>query len=495
MHSNQMNLEYSLSGYLPEIFRDAAFDVINQTKAPPGLVVSSLLAGASGVCQSLVDVKYRPDHGTPSPCSLYIMVIAASGERKTTVDSLITRPILKIDKAREKDLNSQKAKTKAQKDVWSVKIQHIKSQIKNALLDDNEELVQSLGMDLERLHQEVPKTITRRILFQNITIQKLAQELSGENSFGLQMSAEAGGILANESIQGQSFYSSLWDSGDYIHDRMASPSFRLHSTRFSCSLMLQPRVLQAFMEKRGELSRGSGRLARFLVCEPESTQGQRFLNDTTGEATIAGLKKFHDRMDELLKLSLHNDGKSREILYLDQEAQSLWMNFYNDTESTLTTTGALYEYRDMGSKLPENVARISAVLHTFSGHTGPIDAKTMKSAINIAIYYRDQFIRVFKVPDEKSKEESAANKLEQFFNYKYPMGSNPSQPLTLRQVTQYGPVRYNKNLLISALSILHNRGVIHCLPRNNSLIIHVNTSMDNRLNSRPLFFTEIKLLP
>ncbi len=75
---------------LPQNIRAAVEEAIAVSQAPLALVASSALAAASLAVQAKFDVKRL--NGLVSPCSLFFITFAESGERKTTVDQMFLRP-------------------------------------------------------------------------------------------------------------------------------------------------------------------------------------------------------------------------------------------------------------------------------------------------------------------------------------------------------------------------------------------------------------------
>ncbi|MDA3876378.1 MAG: DUF3987 domain-containing protein, partial [Halothiobacillus sp.] len=76
---------------LPPLLRDAVIEVQKNSQAPSALVVASALSAISLACQGAVNVLRPGD--LLSPTSLYLLTIAESGERKTSVDAYFTKPI------------------------------------------------------------------------------------------------------------------------------------------------------------------------------------------------------------------------------------------------------------------------------------------------------------------------------------------------------------------------------------------------------------------
>ncbi|MBD1301051.1 DUF3987 domain-containing protein, partial [Pseudomonas aeruginosa] len=66
--------------------KEFILEVVETTQAPIELVLASALTTISMLCQPLIDVK-RPGEMT-GPVSLLTIIIANSGERKTTVEKI-----------------------------------------------------------------------------------------------------------------------------------------------------------------------------------------------------------------------------------------------------------------------------------------------------------------------------------------------------------------------------------------------------------------------
>ena len=82
---------------LPPRIRAAVEEAIAVTQAPQALVASSALAAASLAVQTKYDVKRL--NGLVSPCSLYFITFAESGERKTTVDRMFFDPFSEFEES------------------------------------------------------------------------------------------------------------------------------------------------------------------------------------------------------------------------------------------------------------------------------------------------------------------------------------------------------------------------------------------------------------
>ncbi len=65
---------------LPPIFSNAIYETANQTKAPLDMVANLAIGVVSLVCQNKVNVCRMA--GLISPCSVFVMSVGDSGERR-----------------------------------------------------------------------------------------------------------------------------------------------------------------------------------------------------------------------------------------------------------------------------------------------------------------------------------------------------------------------------------------------------------------------------
>ena len=91
-----MNLDRILERLPPSIL--AVIVLLHRiTKAPLLLILSELLSVMSIVAQQLVDIS--PKKGMVFPTSLFFIVLASSGERKSTIDKYLMKVIYEFEKS------------------------------------------------------------------------------------------------------------------------------------------------------------------------------------------------------------------------------------------------------------------------------------------------------------------------------------------------------------------------------------------------------------
>ncbi len=79
----------------PKIIRNAIYEVEQHTQAPQGLIAASALGVISLACQNRIDVCRL--NNLRGPVSLFLMTLAESGERKSTVDKLLMKPLYQLE--------------------------------------------------------------------------------------------------------------------------------------------------------------------------------------------------------------------------------------------------------------------------------------------------------------------------------------------------------------------------------------------------------------
>lgn len=88
-------MTYPLDSY-PPFIRETISAIQRDVQAPIELIGSAVMAAVSLACQGLIKIRYQD--GRITPCSTYYIVIAPSGERKTAVYSLVTKPFYDFEK-------------------------------------------------------------------------------------------------------------------------------------------------------------------------------------------------------------------------------------------------------------------------------------------------------------------------------------------------------------------------------------------------------------
>lgn len=268
----------------------------------------------------------------------------------------------------------------------------------------------------------------------------------------------------------------LWD-GDTLHvKRKTKESFTVKNARLTIAIMVQPKTFDNFLCKQGSLARDNGNQARFLVSQPYSTQGTRFIQNAN--PSWLNLLACQNRLSEILNSTLPDASQNppdRTMLKFSPEAQVSWMIFYNRVEADLVSGGYLEDVKDGASKIADNLARIAALFHYFDGNEGDISLDTLNRAAAISEWYLHEFKRLFASEPEVPIEILDAEVLEKWlvnFVRRYPWGSEIKKNV----IAQLGPnlLRANKLRREAALYILSTQNKVREVLRGKTKWVQLN---------------------
>ena len=432
----QLNQIYPVDAF-PRIVREAIDEMHINVKAPVSLIATSALAAMSTTAQEMIMVK-SPSGGQPKPVSLYLFVIAESGERKSTVDNRFCAPLHLRDSASENKHKEEMAAYRTRYRLWDCTQKELIRRITRATCD--EQSVDKLSAQLADHQKAEPiKPQLHRLVMQNATERAVLEALDGNGKALAIIGDEGETVLESPLLAKNGALNKLWDGGPLTLAR-AGLSISARDTRLTVSIMAQSTPFRNYLRKRGNDARGTGLCSRILITWPQSTQGYRFENDV--DPSWECLVKFHRVCNEMLD-STANDkaaGTLEQIVYeLDDDAKSEWFNLVNYTESQIQPWGYLSDIHDFASKACEIMLRIAALFHHFSKQEGKISCDTLRRATSVVSYHINEFKRVFSPQYEIPQSYSDAQTLETYLRALCLHGGGT--PVLRNDVLRKGPVR------------------------------------------------------
>jgi hypothetical protein len=301
---------------LPPLLRNAVKTYQAFGQQPVEMVACAALAAASLACQGLANVS-RGEFLT-GPCSLSFLLVASSGERKTSCDRIMRRALTawQTDKRREQFPQIRSAQRRldifeAQRDGILAKIKRLSGCLRPE--DDMErEQLQSKLLYLETERPKVPPEI--HLFYEDTSPEKLAINLADGWPSASLWSDEGGLVVGSHALSETAALSfltllnRLWDANDFDRQRVTRQCATIRGRRFTVSLMLQPSALSALISTGNGIARGVGALARCLIAWPTSTIGTRAYRP--GDLNAPELRAYDARMRALLDspLPLDEDG-------------------------------------------------------------------------------------------------------------------------------------------------------------------------------------------
>ncbi|CAM3294630.1 DUF3987 domain-containing protein [Pseudomonas sp. PA-7-1E] len=357
---------------------------------PQALAAQSMLAASALATQGHAGLQLD---GRSYPLSLYLITVAASGDRKTAADRCALLPARQWEREQWQRYREQLTRYRA--------AQRQAQRIKPA---DPES---ANGMSLEA-EPSAPRLITT-----DPTIEALVKGLCHDlPSMGL-FCDEGGQFLGSSTmsrdnrLKAVTTLSSLWDGSPIDRARsMAGESLRAYDRRVSLHLMLQPYL--AIQLLSDPLLQGQGILGRCLMTWPTSLAGQRSYQavDLSKDAV---LKRYHHRLSALFHKpwSLSADGALQlSPLTLSPLARRRWIDLHDAIEAQLGEFGELASVRPSGSKAADNLLRVAGILAVVE-ESSAVEVDHIQRASALVGYYLTEIQRLTEQePVCRVKEEA-----------------------------------------------------------------------------------------
>lgn len=448
-----------LSNYFPPLIENAVNFVCEEVQSHQQMVETLALSAMATACQGVIDV--RLPGGLRVPTNLFTVLIADSGDRKTSTERLFFEPFKKFEEESRKNVALKENEWNVENEFWKEEEQELKRKIKKAIKAANYDEIDNLKHKMnELLERKLPPLVEQKIIYADTTIEGLLLGLHEKGKDAVLLSSEVGLISDKLTPAYLGYLDQLWDGDDIEVIRKTAQSFRVSQARLSMVLMLQPAVLDKLQKKHHGLAREIGLFARTLVCAPPSLQGSREVSAYSSNRTDeTDLLNFHHRIEEILKT--RQALQEKIVLELDQKAIKRWEKYCRDVEEDINFSifdDGLSEISDFASKAGNNVLRIAGIVHYFVEGNTLITKESLLIAIDIVEFYIKQFIELF-APNVRDIPD-LAYELRAWFRSK--LKQDPTNNLMTRNyILQYGPAKLRKiDILHPVLDYLDFEGSI-----------------------------------
>ncbi|MEP4533516.1 MAG: YfjI family protein, partial [Cyclobacteriaceae bacterium] len=406
--------------------------------------------------QGVMDVQ-KPN-GQQAPVSLMLLTFAASGERKSSVENVSFEAIRTFEKIQRDRYHEKYSVWKAKHDAWKARrralLRAIEKRVASGLPSAQEEFIL---VEIENDEPRKPKRF--KLIYENSTTEALYSGLNENSSTAGLISSEGGGVLNSTAFNDFTKQNAIWSGDPITVDLKTRPSFDLTGGRLTVDLMVQREVFDKHQDKRGGATRGSGLWARYLVAEPITTQGTRFISNST--QSWEHRENYNARIKEILEendSTQETPGAERQLVKLNSEACERWLEMTNAIEAEIRPGGRFEHAGDHAAKLADNIVRVAANLHKFENFEGDISRETLEVAINIGFWHSDQFLDIFLAPPQEVLD---TNELYIWLNNSRSRGH---RYIRKNHIRQYGPNRIReKHRLQVALNFLQCNGEINTL--------------------------------
>ncbi|TSB04574.1 YfjI family protein [Sphingorhabdus contaminans] len=420
-----------------------------KTQAPVALPAQSALAAAALAVQGFADVETL---GGNRPLSLFCLTVAESGERKSSCDEPVMKPVEDFEKEQIRENAPTRQAWFNAKVFYDESLQAVRNKIKSG---------RASVADLNALGTAPVEPPSTDRLVTEPTFEGLTKLFAtGQPSLGL-FSDEGGQFLGGHAMSKDNAQktlaalNNLWMAKPIKRTRSGDGSITLYGRRLSLHLMIQPVIADGLLAD--PLADGSGFLPRCLICKPPSNIGKR-LHHNARELGAAA-KHFEFRMRSILARKLPMDPETRALeprtLLLAADARALLID-YSDEIEIAQAKGGIYEpIRGHASKSAEQAARIAGVLTLWHDIAATqVNGSFMADAIKLARFYLSEAARLANIATV-SQETQIAEKLREWL-----CDSWPQNEVSMRDIQQRGPnvTRSSKPLRLNAIATLIDHG-------------------------------------
>lgn len=430
---------------LPLIMQDAVGEVRDYTQAPLAMVACAALSALSLAAQGLYDVKR--DEGLTGPTGLFVLAIAESGERKSTLDSHFMKPIHVYEATCAEDAKPAIKQFNTDMQAWEATNKGLLGKLENAARSAESKPTDKIKAELDQHHERKPEAPTvPRLIYGDTTTEALTSGLGKTWPSAGVVSSEGGvvfgghGMKADNQMGSLGMLNALWDGNPIPIDRRTSQSFAVRGARLTVAIQVQPATFEAFM-KAAQLARGSGFIARFLVAYPESTQGTRMYRRPP--AQWPKRDAFCASLSDLLNTpaAIVDGALQPTMLALTEAAMDVWVEFYNRIERQLGNGGAFSDVKDVASKTADNAARIAALFRIAEGGHGDIQADQMRGAVRVAEWHLCESQRVLAATCCTPRDREEMELLDWLVTRMKEAGT---LEISMTDVSQLGPNKFRK---------------------------------------------------
>lgn len=410
------NLKHSFPHHLlPEagqfplpMFQAAVQECLNERRVSPKMPYFVAAAACAAAAQHLVDVD-SPVIGTVGT-NLYVLVSAASGERKTAARRDFFAAFDEVNSEIKHQFNQDEAQYQEQQDRWKREGQRLSAELAAAprkglcleaiqLRRDEHSHRKPVKPRLMNLSMKEPN---RASLLRALTDYPCTTIVSGDCSTYLRSS-----ILCFDTL-----YCDTWSSEVINEPRVSVESYYRENPRLAMLLMIQPNKLAVILKSAlGIGALDSGLFARMVYCNAESTRGERFVDIDTIDAPVETRcrDQFKHNLKELLRegaQAMATPDHTRKALRFGKEAARLWTYYYNFIEEQAKPGGLYEKAYECATRLPENAARMAAAFHVTERFDGDeIGTECLLSAIAICNESLRDYMHTF-VPEDQDEADA-----------------------------------------------------------------------------------------
>jgi putative DNA primase/helicase len=374
---------------------------------PIEMIATAFLGGAGAFCQHIADVDREGDRAMIGPISLYALLIADSGERKTTIDrNLVTGPIeesliVLADREKPAMVRMQSAfkdwereKADLERTLTKLRVANKKGVADQADIADMRKKL----ADLEE--HEPPRPRAPRLIFDDVTPEAMKYSLITGYPTGALMTDEGGMVIGGRAMTEENALNTMallnvcFEGKSLRIERRAGGHVSAAGRRLSVSIAMQWMVFEEFLHLAGGKARGAGLLSRFLIAAPSSVAHLRRASRAPRSPRVeqdALWSLVRECMLTPLPTTAVDLALSPPQIRLGR-GYPTWADYYDWCHADMAPGRPFAEIKDIAARSPELAARIAVVLHILQhgpqyALLQPMAVATVEAAVAIARWH------------------------------------------------------------------------------------------------------------
>lgn len=363
--------------YLPSGLREYVKAVSENTATAVDMPAVASLALVASAVQGKFCIEGKPDY--QEQLNLYFLIIAKSGERKSSIIKTMTKAIYKYEAEENRRRQPQIAEQEAQLNNWRAQIEKYEKK-------DQQEEADTLRRRCYKLEQSRIRPV--RLIADDITPEALTSLMAANNGIITVISTEGGlfdifnGKYTSNVVSIDTILKAY--TGDPIRvDRKGREAERIDNPALTMLLSAQESVLEGILNN--DVFRGRGLTGRFLYSKPNSMIGHRPFDTPAIRSELS--EKYEQMLLDLFSLTYPD--KNLPLIQLGGDALEVYRQFSEKIETRLLTD--LEDMSDWGGKCAGTALRIAGILHCVENRTEPekilVSKRTMRRATKITDYF------------------------------------------------------------------------------------------------------------
>ena len=383
---------------LPDPMADMVTGLAETTQTDPAMAGTSALSVLSACCGGHAVIEIRS--GWREPLNEYFATIADPAERKSAVQSAMTRPLLTAEQRLAAHGAIERMQAQVRRTVAEQAAEVSRRTAARSAGGDNADADMEAALAAAQFADSIEVPPVPRLIADDITPEAAASLLAEQGGRLAIISAEGGifdiiGGRYNANVPNMD----LWlkgHSGDPLRvDRKGRSPEHIPAPALTLGLMFQPSVLNTIAAN--PQFRGRGLLARFLYSRPPSKVGRRVPDPDLMDQAVVTAYEAHVGA---LAAGMAEWNSDPAVLVLTDEARQEMVNLLAEVEPMLVGDGELSTLRDWGGKYAGAVGRIAGMLHlgkhgAEQGPLTPVERATVLDAKKFGEYFRACAINAF----------------------------------------------------------------------------------------------------